>query len=78
MKIHWVDRGREPTEKPDPKYPDGIDLDTGQRPACLVELPHPTPRCGLYVVECEKCGTTIMLTTAGRADDPRSVMVPCK
>lgn len=34
--IAWLDRGREPTEKPNPAFPLGIDLDItqGQEPAC--------------------------------------------
>jgi hypothetical protein len=74
--INWIDHGREPTQKPNPDYPDGIDLDSGERPACKVELPYPAKRCGVYIVKCD-CGVTIAITTAGRPDDPRSVMVPC-
>lgn len=75
--INWIDRGREPTQPPNPKFPDGIDIDTGHRPACKVTLPYPAKRCGLYVVECSKCGNRSAITTAGRPDDPRSVMLEC-
>jgi hypothetical protein len=77
FKIDWIDRGLEPQCPPDPKYPNGIDLDTGERPACKADLPYPTPRCGLYFVKCERCDVTIVVTTAGRPDDPRSVYVTC-
>jgi hypothetical protein len=75
--IKWIDLGREPQCPPDPAYPDGLDLDPGERPACKVELAHPTKRCGLYLVKCGTCGTSTAVTTAGRADDPRSLMMPC-
>jgi hypothetical protein len=78
LRVTWIDHGREPREQPNPDFPDGIDIDTGRRPACKAELPYPAKRCGLYMVSCDVCGTLIALTTAGRLDDPKSVMVPCK
>jgi hypothetical protein len=79
MKVTWVDSGREPQCAPDPAYPAGKDLDLsdGQR-SCVAMLPYPAKRCGYYVVECPKCGLSIACTTAGRADDPRSLRMPCK
>ena len=35
-------------------------------------------RCGVYLVECKICGSSVALTTAGRIDDPRSVTIACK
>jgi hypothetical protein len=78
MHVLWIDHQREPQERPDPDFPEGIDLDTGSRPACKAELPYPAKRCGVYFVDCDVCGTTVAVTTAGRPDDPKSVMVPCK
>lgn len=78
MKVVWHDSGLEPKAKPNPAYPNGIDLDSGQRPACLVNLPYPAKRVGTYIIECEVCGIRMGITTAGRPDDPRSVQVPCK
>lgn len=80
--IEWVDQKREPQHPPNPDYPDGIDITvlTFNRPAepsCTASLPYPAKRCGLYVVECQKCGVRTALTTAGRPDDPRSVTIPC-
>lgn len=75
--IGWIDRGREPQVKPNPAFPDGIDLDPGERPACKVALPYPAKRAGFYVVRCEICDTTTVVTAAGRPDDPRSIMLPC-
>lgn len=78
--IEWIDSGREPREPPNPNYPCGIDLDLvtpGER-CCLVKLPYPAKRIGYYSIKCVACGTSIVVTTAGRADDPRSVKVRCK
>ena len=27
LKVEWIDRGFEPTGAPDPKFPNGVDLD---------------------------------------------------
>lgn len=79
IKVSWIDSGREPTQKPNPAYPKGMDLDLthGAKVACLVDLPYPAKRCGYYAVKCDACGYSAVVTTAGRADDPRTVKVPC-
>jgi hypothetical protein len=76
--VKWVDGHREPQCEPDPMFPQGKDLciATGE-PSCGVALPYPAKRCGLYIVECKKCGLRIGVTTAGRPDDPRSVRMTC-
>jgi hypothetical protein len=76
----WVDKEREPQCAPNPDFPDGVDVDVtmGQRPACRSTLPYPAARCGFYVVTCKRCGYRAAITTAGRPDDPRSVMIPCQ
>jgi hypothetical protein len=78
--IRWVDSGREPRMAADPKYPTGTDLDMskGKQPACTARLPYPAKRCGWYVIICKHCGTDALISTAGRADDPRSAKLPCK
>ena len=76
--VSWHDSGREPQCAPDPQYPEGIDVDPGVRPACRIELPYPAKRCGRYEIQCQMCGCRLVITTAGRPDDPRSVMVPCR
>jgi len=64
---------------PDPNYPEGIPLDVSQgRPSCLVTLPYPAPECGLWIVTCRKCLTSVAITAAGRPDDPTSVRIPCR
>ena len=79
FQIHWNDAGREPQCASHPEYPHGIDLDVseGETTTCTVELPYPAKRCGHYDVSCSLCGYRAIITTAGRADDPRSVKLPC-
>jgi hypothetical protein len=80
LKITWIDRGLEPQCQPNPRYPTGIDIDVtnGARRSCKTDLPYPAQRCGLWLVQCENCGNNIIITTAGRVDDPRSVRLPCQ
>lgn len=77
--VTWVDRGWPSPVAANPGYPDGIDLDSGERPACLVELPYMTVgRVGYWSVECATCEAVALVSIAGRADDAKSVMLPCK
>jgi hypothetical protein len=79
--VEWFDHGREPQCQADPAYPCGIDVVVPDRRAgnsCTVELPYPARRCGFYNVTCTVCGMKVLVTTAGRADDPRSVTLPCE
>lgn len=77
--MYWIDREREPTQPPNPDYPNGIEMDMsdGQK-SCESVLPYPAPRCGMFYIDCKRCGTNAMITTAGRIDDPRSVKLKCK
>lgn len=79
FKVTWVDGKREPTVDPNPEFPAGIDVDahTDGAKHCRVELEYPAKRCGYYRIECRVCGMRIMATTAGRADDPRSLTFNC-
>lgn len=80
MKITWNDAGREPQSPSDPDFPKGVDVDVskGSAVTCSTDLPYPARRCGHYIVSCEVCGTLVILTTAGRPDDPRSVKLSCR
>ena len=80
FRIEWRDAGREPQCPPNPRYPNGIDLNVagGAVNSCVCELPYPARRCGAYFVECLICGYRVACTTAGRPDDPRSIEMPCK
>jgi len=62
-----------------PAFPKGIDViavKPGQR-SCLVALPYPAPECGQHLVLCSDCNMSVMITAAGRADDPRTARIPC-
>jgi hypothetical protein len=80
LSVAWVDRGFEPQNPPDPRFPDGVDLDLTKEDqrCCFAALPYPAKRCGYFVISCVECGLQAVVTTAGRRDDPRSVIVPCK
>lgn len=80
MRVTWHDLGREPQNPPNPAYPKGIDVDcsAGAQATCTERLPYPAKRCGQYLVVCETCRQRIVVTTAGRADDPRSVKIACR
>lgn len=80
LHVVWIDSGFEPTCKPDPKYPHGVDLDLskGQVRSCQTELAYPAKRCGHFMISCSACGIAAAVTTAGRPDDPRSVKLACK
>lgn len=80
FKIEWLDGKREPQCAPNPSFPNGIDVELARRDqmACSTDLPYPAKRCGTYIVECQNCGIRVGITTAGRADDPKSVSIPCK
>lgn len=79
FKVEWFDHEREPQCPPNPAYPEGIDLRTADGAAnhCTVPLPYPAKRCGVYLVECGRCGLRVACTTAGRPDDPRSIELRC-
>lgn len=79
--VSWIDGKREPKCKPDPNFPNGKDLDIFLGPdesACVASLPYPAPRCGYLHVLCKVCGFSVLITTAGRPDDPRSITLPCE
>jgi len=80
FELNWLDKGIEAQCKPNPAFPDGQHLNTfkdykGEK--CKVKLPYPAKRCGLYTVHCKVCDTSIGCTTAGRSDDPRSIVLKC-
>lgn len=77
----WLQRGDGIARvKPNPDYPDGIDVDAsvhGQE-SCMTPLPYPGVCVGTHCIECKICGTRVGVTAAGRPDDPRSIRVPCR
>ena len=78
--VEWIDSRREPQCPANPAYPEGVDVDltNGRGWGCVAPLAYPAARCGFYVVRCTNCKLVVGVTTAGRADDPRSVRLPCK
>jgi hypothetical protein len=44
---------------------------------CAFDLPYPSPRCGVLVVTCDRCGKRVALIVAGRLDDPRWLRMEC-
>lgn len=79
--VEWIDRKAEPTIPFNRNFPNGMELDNtkGELPACLIKFPmYPTPRNGWWSIVCKQCGLTAIVTTAGRVDDPVSVMLACR
>lgn len=78
--VKFNDSGREPTQKPNPKYPNGIAVDISEpgQKSCTRNLPYPAPRCGTYSIVCLTCRMSCIITVAGRADDPNMITLPCK
>ena len=80
LRVAWIDLKRQPTAKPNPRFPNGVDVDlsNGAPINCTAQLPYPARGCGYWVVKCSVCGIQALATAAGRPDDPRSVMIACK
>jgi len=79
LRARWFDSGRAPQCEPDPEYPNGIDIDAsrGAPATCTVQLKYPAPRCGQYLITCDTCKQVVVVSTAGRPDDPKSVKLAC-
>jgi hypothetical protein len=78
--LRWLDHAQQPREPPDPKYPEGIEIDAsmGKERFCTVHLEYPARGVGMYFVRCLWCGANAGLRTAGRPDDPKLVKIACK
>lgn len=79
LSVTFISHHRKAQVAPNPKYPDGIDVDLtkGAKVACLANLPYPAECCGILIVRCKKCSANVAITTAGRIDDPRTVKLAC-
>jgi hypothetical protein len=78
--IKFIPSGRGKAQcPPDPDYPQGktVELTRTGQISCTVALPYPAPECGMFLVACEDCGLKILITAAGRPDDPISLTMPC-
>ena len=80
IRVTWVDLGKEPQCPPNPAFPQGVDIDltNGKQYFCQVPLPYPAKRIGHYLLHCDLCGQRVVITTAGRPDDPRSAKLACQ
>ena len=79
FKVEWFDLGREALFPPDPLIPDGLDLDlTFGRKGCVAALPYPARGSGIHYAECTVCGANILIAATGRADDPKTIKMPCR
>jgi hypothetical protein len=78
--LEFIPSGRGKAQcAPDPKYPNGIALPAPPDcvVSCKVMLPYPAPECGVWKIACTTCGCSMMVSAAGRPDDPVSCRVPC-
>lgn len=79
FKIELINRQGPATEKANKRYPNGIEMDvTEGRKGCVVTLPYPAEERGHWMVKCRSCGSQMLITAAGRRDDPRSLKIPCR
>ena len=78
FKVTFLSRRRMAQCEPNPEFPNGRDIDTKIRPACKVDIPYPAECVGTWIIYCDECKSTIGVTAAGRPDDPKSIMFPCK
>ena len=71
--VVFLDSGREPQCKSDPRWPDGMPVNLAPgvpvKKTCTRNIPWPAPRCGSYMITCRECGFTAAITVAGRPDD---------
>jgi hypothetical protein len=79
-KVTFIPNGRGKAQcPPDPMYPHGKVINSyPEGVSCMVELPYPAPECGYWYIDCGECGLKVMVTAAGRPDDPIAVFVPCR
>lgn len=80
LKALFLGEGRVAQCPSNPEHPKGLVLDLRASPTaphCAIELVYPAPCIGAWVVTCERCGKSVGCTAAGRADDPRRMIVPC-
>lgn len=79
-RVEFVKSGRgKAQEPPDPRYPNGIFIPGDPKiKNCKIELPYPAPECGYWLVKCNDCHALVMITAAGRIDDPIGFNMPCK
>lgn len=80
LKVRWKDHHQEPRHGINPAYPAGRDCDLsyGRKRFCEGKLDYPAKGYGAWDISCRTCGVNALLTTTGRADDPRSFKLACR
>jgi len=78
--VQWTGTGRKAQHPPDRRFPHGVEIRTNSpgRPYCVVFPPYPAKEIGTWTISCQKCGLVIVVTAAGRPDDPNTVYLGCK
>jgi hypothetical protein len=79
--LHLTWLGRDVIPGPaDPTYPNGTSLDLALDAAdtCWTPLPYPAPGVGAHMIACSICGLGVACGATGRADDPRTIRLPCR
>ena len=79
--VRFIRSGRGKAQcPPDPNFPMGVRIvmATDNEDSCDVALPYPAPECGMHEILCSECGLSVLVSAAGRNDDPVSVRVACK
>jgi hypothetical protein len=68
-----------PAHPATPGFENGTDLDLARDAAswCTASCPPWPGKLGMLHLRCQHCDVTVDLTTAGRADDPKLVRLPC-
>jgi len=79
LNIKWNSANRKAQNPPDPRFPNGVVIDApGTSEFCKVKPEYPAPECGQWLISCSVCGASMMVTAAGRIDDPVEIHVSCK
>lgn len=80
IEVKFIDEGRKSTSPSNPKYPNGVDVSAAMpdQKSCCFNVQYPAPGVGKYSIVCTDCKMTALVSVAGRADDPRTVTLPCK
>ena len=78
--VEWHGTGETAQHPANPAYPHGMDVDLsfGAPMTCRMELTYPAEGVGGWLLTCRLCAIRVGVTAAGRADDPRSVVVACR
>jgi hypothetical protein len=79
--VKFIPSGRGKAQcPPNPDYPNGVSMSTvadRKNLYCKIDLTYPAPECGMWSIKCKTCGFTVLVTAAGRPDDPVSLEVEC-